>query len=674
MEDRELTFWEHLDVLRWALARIVGLWFVLAIGFFIAMPYIFDPVIMGPCHDNFVFYGFLRKIGEVFNLTGDFFTQRFDIKLQNINLAAPFFVHLTTSFVLSIIILVPYIFWEIWLFIRPALYPNEAAGVRKALLLGNVMFYIGMAVGYFMVYPLALRFLSTYDLSENIDTLISLNSYIDNFMMLVLAMGIAFELPLVTWLLSLFGLITRSTLREYRRHAIVVIVIAAAIITPTGDPFTLTAVALPLYALYELSILMIKEEKDEDDADADDTSDGGSDGGDEPDGPAPALEKKPDGGGDPDAPDAEAKQVKPEDKDIHDTFRKQREAAAQAKIEEKNKALQERLDKAAAATGVAGAAAATADASDGTTKELTANTDSSVKDALAEAKEATPVKKKKREPRMVIINDEIYWEEGPEIDDDEEEMPEEKQKEEELPASEEEKSGETTAEESKAGETPTEETPTAGTSTEETVTGEASSEVADDETPVDSSTAESSEEVATSETSAADETLAEHQSETMESAAESSLEEPYVQETVNQPEALQTPYYDDPEAMPDLSNYYAENQRQIAEEEAAEVLKNTPTDVASLADAIPSSPSVPLSSSTNDIVEQARMAAENARKAAEQAVKAAQEAARIAEETAKAAEEAAKQAAEQAAKVAAEAASPAIDVSGIRYDYGRFNQ
>ena len=258
MEDRELTFWEHLDVLRWALARIVGLWFLLAIGFFIAMPYIFDPVIMGPCHDNFVFYAFLRKIGEVFNLTGDFFTQRFDIKLQNINLAAPFFVHLTTSFVLSIVILVPYIFWEIWLFIRPALYPNEAAGVRKALLLGNIMFYVGMAVGYFMVYPLALRFLSTYDLSDNIDTLISLNSYIDNFMMLVLAMGIAFELPLVTWLLSLFGLLTRSTLREYRRHAMVVIVIAAAIITPTGDPFTLTAVALPLYALYELSIFMIK--------------------------------------------------------------------------------------------------------------------------------------------------------------------------------------------------------------------------------------------------------------------------------------------------------------------------------------------------------------------------------------------------------------------------------
>jgi sec-independent protein translocase protein TatC len=655
MEDRELTFWEHLDVLRWALARIVGLWFVLAIGFFIAMPYIFDPVIMGPCHDNFVFYGFLRKIGEVFNLTGDFFTQRFDIKLQNINLAAPFFVHLTTSFVLSIVILVPYIFWEIWMFIRPALYPNEAAGVSKALLLGNVMFYIGMAVGYFMVYPLALRFLATYDLSDNIDTLISLNSYIDNFMMLTLAMGIAFELPLVTWLLSLFGLLTRSTLREYRRHAIVVIVIASAIITPTGDPFTLTAVALPLYALYELSIFMIKEQKDEDEEESELNKTNSKD---KPDGPKPALEKKPDGGGSPDAPDAEAKQIKPEERDIKETFRLQREAAEQAKIEAKNKALQERIDKAAVATTVTGAAIETTEAADSTVKELTANTEPSVKDALAEAKEATAevVKKKKkiREPRMVIINDEIYWEEGPEIEVDDDEPSPEEQKAEGQPEN---------SDQQKAEDLPQDEKDTADNTSvdaSEEVTTEASpeevpTEVSTEETPMDTATEEVPADTTPTETSVED----------------SSWENPYQEEVIDKPEALQTPYYDDPEAMPDLSNYYAESQRQIAEDEAAETLANAPKEVASLVDAIPSSPSVSLSSSTNDIVEQARLAAENARKAAEQAVKAAQEAARIAEETAKAAEQAAKAAAEEAAKAAA---NPLIDVSSIRYDYGRYTQ
>lgn len=638
MEDRELTFWEHLDVLRWALARIVGLWFVLAIGFFIAMPYIFDPVIMGPCHDDFVFYGFLRKIGEVFNLTGDFFTQRFDIKLQNINLAAPFFVHLTTSFVLSIIILVPYIFWEIWLFIRPALYPNEAAGMRKALLLGNVMFYIGMAVGYFMVYPLALRFLATYDLSDNIDTLISLNSYIDNFMMLVLAMGIAFELPLVTWLLSLFGLLTRSTLREYRRHALVVIVIAAAIITPTGDPFTLTAVALPLYALYELSIFMVKESKNDEEEEETEDKPSGSDG-DKPDGPKPALEKKPDGGGSPDAPDAEAKEVevKPEKKDFQETLRSQREAAQQASIEARNKALQERIDKAAAATGVAGAAAETAEAAGEGVKELTANTDPSVKEALAEASAATVVKKR-REPRMVIINDEVFWEEGPEIPDEE---PAEEKKAEEQPV---EENTEPKAEEQPADSSP-EETPAESSSDESPA-----ATTVEDTAPTESPAAEDSEETAPEEVSVEDAPVA-------ESTAESSS-------------ADTTQNYDDPEGMPDLSSYYVENQRQIAEEEAAESLSESLSRLQSAATS-PSIPSSPVSSSNIDMVEQARLAAENARKAAEQAVKAAQEAARIAEETAKAAEEAARVAAEQAAKAAAK---PAIDVSGIRYDYGRFNQ
>ena len=113
-----------------------------------------------------------------------------------------------------------------------------------------------------MVYPLTLRFLSTYQLSSAIENQISLNSYIDNFMMLVLCMGLAFELPLVTWLLSLLGVVHKDFLRKYRRHAIVLIVIAAAIITPTGDPFTLTVVAVPLYLLYELSILMIREKKE----------------------------------------------------------------------------------------------------------------------------------------------------------------------------------------------------------------------------------------------------------------------------------------------------------------------------------------------------------------------------------------------------------------------------
>ena len=181
----EMTFWDHLDELRKVLFRVIGIWFMLAIGYFIAMPYLFDHVILAPCHNDFIFYDLLRYIGQKFDLTDDFFTQDFHVKLVNINLAAPFFIHLSTAFMLSVVTAIPYLFFEIWRFISPALYPNERKGVRKALTIGTFMFFIGVLLGYFMVYPLTLRFLSTYQLSSEVENILSLNSYIDNFMMLV---------------------------------------------------------------------------------------------------------------------------------------------------------------------------------------------------------------------------------------------------------------------------------------------------------------------------------------------------------------------------------------------------------------------------------------------------------------------------------------------------------
>lgn len=262
MQERELTFWDHVEELRRMLFRVIIVLLILGVGYFIAMPWFFDNVVMAPCHNDFIFYHFLRWIGDVFHLTDDFFTQYFEVKLININLAAPFFIHISTSLWMAVVTAMPYLIYELWRFITPALYPHERKGVKKALFLGTVMFFLGVLLGYFMIYPLTLRFLSTYELSAVVENHISLNSYIDNFMMLVLCMGLAFELPLVTWLLSLLGIITKSFLRKYRRHAIVLIFVLAAVITPTGDPFTLTAVALPLCLLYELSILMIKDKKE----------------------------------------------------------------------------------------------------------------------------------------------------------------------------------------------------------------------------------------------------------------------------------------------------------------------------------------------------------------------------------------------------------------------------
>ena len=138
-----MTFWDHLDELRRVLFRVIGVWFVLAIGYFVAMPYLFDHVILAPCHNDFVFYDLLRFIGQKFDLTDEFFTQEFKVKLVNINLAAPFFIHMSTAFWMSVVTAMPYIFFEVWrLSIRPFI-RMSGNGVRKALTIGTGMFFIG---------------------------------------------------------------------------------------------------------------------------------------------------------------------------------------------------------------------------------------------------------------------------------------------------------------------------------------------------------------------------------------------------------------------------------------------------------------------------------------------------------------------------------------------------
>lgn len=133
MSDKELTFWDHLDELRRVLFRILGVWFLLAVGYFIAMPYLFDNVVLAPCHNDFIFYDVLRYVGEIFDLKDEFFTQEFHVKLININLAAPFFIHMSTAFWMSVVTAAPYIFFEIWRFISPALYPKERRGGEKSV-------------------------------------------------------------------------------------------------------------------------------------------------------------------------------------------------------------------------------------------------------------------------------------------------------------------------------------------------------------------------------------------------------------------------------------------------------------------------------------------------------------------------------------------------------------
>lgn len=263
IEDKEtqesaMSFWDHLEVLRWALFRSACVLMVILVGTFIAMPYIFDRFVLAPTSNEFFVYQWLNAIGgDVVKLSPDF-----DVQIININVASQFMTHISTSISMAAVIAFPYFIWEIWKFIEPALFEEEIRHLRPAFMGGTLMFYLGCAIGYLFVFPFTFRFLVEYNLSPNITNQINLQSYIDNFTLLILVMGIVFEMPLLAWLLGLLGILKKSFLREYKRHAIVVLLITAAIITPSGDPFSLMLVFIPLYVLYELSILVVKDKVD----------------------------------------------------------------------------------------------------------------------------------------------------------------------------------------------------------------------------------------------------------------------------------------------------------------------------------------------------------------------------------------------------------------------------
>ncbi len=254
----EMSFWDHLDELRKVIFRSLIFVGAAASVLFFIMPDLFDRVILAPCHSDFIFYRWLSDLSRIIPVMPDFFVGKFEIKLINFNLASQFMTHMSLSFWLAVVLSFPFLIYQFWLFVRPALYEHERKNIGWAFLFGNVMFFIGAAIGYLMVFPLTLRFLATYELSTAIENRISLDSYIDNFLMLCFMMGLVFELPLLAMLLSKLGILTRSFFHKFRRHAIVAIMVLAAVITPTGDPFTLLVVFLPVYLLWEISALLVK--------------------------------------------------------------------------------------------------------------------------------------------------------------------------------------------------------------------------------------------------------------------------------------------------------------------------------------------------------------------------------------------------------------------------------
>ena len=256
--NRDLTFWEHLEVLRRMLFRVAAVVALFMLVVFFSKDFVFGSVIFSPSSSDFCLYRWLCSLGETLNMP-DFCPEPFNIEIININLSAQFFTHMNTSFWLGLILAFPYFLYEIWKFVCPALYEKEKRYVRVAFGFGGILFFMGVLLGYFVIFPLTLKFLGTYQVTDAVVNQISLSSYISTFTSLILIMGVIFEIPMVALVLSKLGIIRRPFLRKYRKHAVLCSMILSAIITPSGDAFTMLMVALPLILLYEFSIFVVKK-------------------------------------------------------------------------------------------------------------------------------------------------------------------------------------------------------------------------------------------------------------------------------------------------------------------------------------------------------------------------------------------------------------------------------
>ncbi len=240
-----MTFWDHLDELRSVVIKALVVTVVAAAIAFCLKDQLFE-VVLAPRTSDFVTY---RLLG----------VEPFSIHLMNTGLTEQFIIHLKTSMFAGVLVASPYIIYLLFHFISPALYDNERKYATLLCTSGYLMFMLGTLLNYLLIFPLTVKFLGTYQVSEDVANMLTLQSYMDALLMMSLVMGIIFELPVVSWLLGKMGLLKASMMRMWRKHAIVAILVIAAIITPTTDAFTLFIVALPIWLLYELSIFIVKK-------------------------------------------------------------------------------------------------------------------------------------------------------------------------------------------------------------------------------------------------------------------------------------------------------------------------------------------------------------------------------------------------------------------------------
>lgn len=248
----EMAFVDHIEELRWHIIRSLAVILVFSILAFFKIEWIWDNIILGPAHTDFIAYRLLCQFGNKIGISA-LCLQEINLEFQNTELSGQFMLSFSTSFMVGVVVAFPYVFWEFWRFIKPALKKEELRYARGIVFWSSLLFFFGVLFAYYVVAPFTINFFANYQLSPSFKNIITMANYYDTMSDLILGMGVVFELPVVVFFLSKIGLLTPKLMRDKRRYAILIIFVLAAIVTPP-DWFSIWLVAIPLLILYEAGI------------------------------------------------------------------------------------------------------------------------------------------------------------------------------------------------------------------------------------------------------------------------------------------------------------------------------------------------------------------------------------------------------------------------------------
>lgn len=256
IEEKEMSFLDHLEELRWHIVRALAVIFVFMVVAFIKIEWIFHNIIFAPGRVDFPTFRWLCQLGHLVGSEEAFCVEEIPFKVQSRFMTGQFTMSITAAVVIGFIVAFPYVVWELWRFVKPGLYSREKNSSRGAVAAISFLFIMGVLFGYYIMSPLMISFLANYRISDMIVNEFDITSYVGTIVGVVFGSGLLFQLPVIIFFLTKIGIVTPGFLRQYRKHAIVIILIVGAIVTPSADPLSQALISLPLYLLYEISILI----------------------------------------------------------------------------------------------------------------------------------------------------------------------------------------------------------------------------------------------------------------------------------------------------------------------------------------------------------------------------------------------------------------------------------